>query len=57
MEKEITWVADLTDLYRMAYGEYAVNRLVGELFVHVPQHVINRLANQAREEIELKGQI
>lgn len=51
MEKEITWVTDLTDLYRQAYGEYAVNRLVGELFANVSQEVINRLADQARKEI------
>jgi hypothetical protein len=51
MEKEITWVTDLTDLYRLAYGEYAVSKLVGELFAHVPQDVINRLASEAREEM------
>ena len=57
MEKEITWVTDLTDLYREAYGEYGINLLVGKLFANAEQDTINRMAQQAREEIELKGQI
>ena len=51
MEKEITLVTELTELYRQAYGEYAIHQLVGELFANVPQEVINRLADQARKEI------
>jgi len=55
MEKEITWVSDLTDLYRQVYGDYGVNVLVGQLFAHADQSLINRLTSEILADIEKKG--
>jgi hypothetical protein len=51
MEKKITWVSDLTTLWEDAFGQYSVHSLVGALFANVPQEVIDRLAQEARDEI------
>jgi len=55
MEKEITFVTDLTDLWREAHGEFGVNALVGYMFAKLSQEDVNYLANFAREEIKKKG--
>jgi hypothetical protein len=55
MEKEITFVTDLTDLWREAHGEFGVNALVGYMFAKLSQEDVNYLANFARAEIEKKG--
>jgi hypothetical protein len=55
MEKEITFVTDLTDLWREAMGEWGVSTLVGYMFAKLSQEDVNYLANLAREQIEKKG--
>jgi len=54
MEKEITWVTDLTDLWREAHGEWGYNTLVGYMFAKLSQEDVNYLANLAREQIKKK---
>jgi hypothetical protein len=54
MEKEITFVTDLTDLWREAMGERGVSTLVGYMFAKLSQEDVNYLANLAREQIENK---
>jgi hypothetical protein len=54
MEKEITFVTDLTDLWREAHGEWGVSTLVGYMFAKLSQEDVNYLANLARSEIEKK---
>jgi hypothetical protein len=49
--EKIYWVTDLTTLWEDAFGPYSVHSLVGALFAHVPQEVIERLAQEARDEI------
>jgi hypothetical protein len=55
MEKEITFVTDLTDLWREAHGEWGVSTLVGYMFAKLSQEDVNYLANLARSEIAKKG--
>jgi hypothetical protein len=54
-EKEITFVTDLTDLWREALGEWGVSTLVGYMFAKLSQEDVNYLTNLAREEIKKKG--
>lgn len=49
--KEITFVTDLTDLWREAHGEWGVNTLVGYMFAKLDQKDVNYLADLARSEI------
>lgn len=49
--ENITWVTDLTTLWEDAFGVYSIHSLVGALFAHAPQEVIDRLAQQAKNEI------
>jgi hypothetical protein len=49
--EKIYWVTDLTTLWEDAFGPYSVHSLVGALFAHAPQEAIERLAQQARDEI------
>jgi hypothetical protein len=56
MEKEITFVTDLTDLWREAHGEWGVSTLVGYMFAKLTQEDVNYLANLAREGIKKKGE-
>lgn len=55
MEKEITIVTDLTDLWSEAHGQWGVDALVGYMFAKLPQEDVNYLANLAKEEIKKKG--
>lgn len=54
--KSITWATDLTTLWEDAFGQYSVHSLVGALFPHAPQDVIDRLAQQATDEIRRQTQ-
>ncbi len=54
-EKEITFVTDLTDLWREAHGEWGVSTLVGYMFAKLSQEDVNYLATLARSEIAKKG--
>jgi len=52
MSGRIIWASDLADLWTEAYGEHGRSQLLGALFANVSADTIQRLVNQAREEIE-----
>ena len=54
MNGKIIWAFDLADLWTEAYGEFGRSQLLGALFANVSADTIQRLVNQAREEIENK---